>query len=86
MENYILELPSTEGLSRVIYFASEFAQNQKVHLKLWNPRCLPGNGSGEIGEAENEKVYLKLRTVSRIHKGRKWIQGLSIEHKRRNCN
>ena len=34
----------------------------------------------EIVEVENEKVYLKLRTVSRIHNGRNWIQGLPIEH------
>ena len=42
---------------------------------------MPSNGSEEIGEAENEKVYLKLRTVSGIHKEEKnWILGISIEH------
>ena len=42
---------------------------------------MPSNGSEEIGEAENEKVYLKLRTVSGIHKEEKnWILGLSTEH------
>ena len=50
--------------------------NFKIFLKLNNSTWLPmpSNGSEEIGEAENEKVYLKLRTVSGIHKEEKnWI-------------
>ena len=50
--------------------------NFKILLKSRNSTWLPmpSNGSEEIGEAENEKVYLKLRTVSGIHKEEKnWI-------------